>query len=141
MVSENGGFVCITPFASRFPFEVWIIPKEHQPDFGFLREDQVSDLASILRTTLRKLAVSLTQPPYNMIVNTAPVNTASGELIHFHWHIEILPRLTVAAGFELGTDFYINPTPPEMAAAELRETFLVYDGPHSQDYLGVGKYV
>lgn len=141
VVMETGGFISIAPFASRFPFETWIIPREHQPDYGHIREDQVNDLAFILRATLKKISVALRRPPFNMVINTAPVNTGGDELQHFHWHMEILPRLTIAAGFELGTGFYINPTPPEMAASDLRDTGVVYDGTYQQNYEEVGKYV
>lgn len=141
VVIESQNFVSLTPFASRFPFETWILPREHQADYGHIREDQVGDLAFVLRSTLKKIAVALGQPPYNMVLVTAPVNFVSGELVHFHWHIEIMPRLTTAAGFELGTGFYINPTPPEMAAAELRETVLVYDEAFNNNIEVVEKYV
>jgi UDPglucose--hexose-1-phosphate uridylyltransferase len=110
-------------------------------DFGQIREDQVDDLARILRTTLKKLSVALNRPPYNLVISTAPVNTGSSELIHFHWHLEILPRLTIAAGFELGTGYFINPTPPEIAASDLRDTDIVYDGQYVQKYEEVGSYV
>jgi len=119
VIIDRKHFMCLAPFASRFPFEMWIIPKEHQPDFGQIREDQVADMASVLRDSLLKLRLAVNNPPYNMVINTAPVN--SGAYEHFHWHIEIMPRLTIMAGFELGTGFYINPTAPEMAAQVLRD--------------------
>lgn len=119
IVQESAKFVCIAPFASRFPFELWIIPRDHQHDFGAIRADQVPDLARVLRSSLRAVHDSIGRPPYNMVLHTAPVNMA--DTIHYHWHLEIMPRLTVMAGFELGTGFYINPTPPELAAQVLRE--------------------
>ncbi len=67
-----------------------------------------------------KLEEALDAPPYNYVVHTAPFDTQ--ELPHYHWHLEIIPRLTRVAGFEWGTGFYINPVPPETAAAFLRET-------------------
>lgn len=120
VIMENEQFLCFSPFASRFPFETWIIPKEHQPDFGQIREEMVRDLAGILRATLRKIALMIKNIPYNVVLHTSPVNVP--EEGHYHWHLEILPRLTIMAGFELGTGFYINPTPPEIAAQALRET-------------------
>lgn len=141
VIIESSKFVGIAPFASRFPFETWIIPREHQSDFGYLREDQIADLAYVLRTILKKLSVSLGQPPFNMVINTVPVNEYNEKLIHFHWHIEILPRLTVAAGFELGTGFYINPTPPEIAAAELRDTVVLFNEQYYHKREEVGSYV
>lgn len=124
VVIDSGHFLSFAPFASRFPFETWIVPKEHQHDFGQIREEQVRDLASVLRATLRKMSVMIRNIPYNMVLHTAPVNLQ--EERHFHWHLEILPRLTIMAGFELGTGCFINPTPPEMAAQALRETREVY---------------
>lgn len=141
VVAENSRFVAISPFASRVPYESWIIPRDHQPDFGQIREDQVECLALILRETIKKIAVALRQPPYNMAISTAPVNCGGEGLDHFHWHLEILPRLTIAAGFEIGTGFYINPTPPEIAASDLRETAVVFDGTYQHNYEEVGKYV
>lgn len=123
VIIEGTHFICLAPFASRFPFEMWIIPKEHQPDFGMIREDQVADLAPVLRNSLHKLALAVGDPPYNLVIHTMPVN--SGPREHYHWHIEIMPRLTIMAGFELGTGFYINPTTPEMAAEILRYTEVV----------------
>jgi UDPglucose--hexose-1-phosphate uridylyltransferase len=119
VVMENDRFVCFSPFAARFPFEMWVVPKYHQPDFGQIGEEDIRDLAPILRGALVKLAATVCQPPYNMVLHTAPVNV--GGEIFYHWHFEILPRLTIIAGYELGTGYYINPTPPELAAEVLRE--------------------
>jgi len=120
VVREGEKFVALAPFASRFPFETWIVPREHQHDFAALRPDQVADLARVLRSTLRALHDCIGEPPYNLVLHTAPINDAA-EAMHYHWHLEILPRLTVMAGFELGTGYFINPTPPELAAQVLRE--------------------
>lgn len=119
VVIEGVHFLSFCPYASRFPFEVWLVPKEHQPDFGQVRQEQVRDLAAVLRRTLLKMSLMIKNIPYNMVLHTAPVNTR--EERHYHWHLEILPRLTIMAGFELGTGFFINPTPPELAARALRE--------------------
>ncbi|HHW42380.1 MAG TPA: galactose-1-phosphate uridylyltransferase [Desulfotomaculum sp.] len=119
VVTQTDKFLSFAPFASRFPFETWIVPREHQHDFGEIRPDQVPDMARVLRDTLLRLRESLGGPPYNLVLHTAPVNET--DTMHYHWHVEILPRLTIMAGFELGTGFYINPTPPELAASTLRE--------------------
>ncbi len=124
IVFESTHFICFCPFASRFPFEMTIVPREHQFDFVQLREEQVRDFAHVLRNSLRKLTSMIKNIPYNMVLHTAPVN--QGEEHHFHWHLEIMPRLTIMAGFELGTGYFINPTPPEIAAQALRETVEVY---------------
>ncbi|MBE0466277.1 MAG: galactose-1-phosphate uridylyltransferase [Candidatus Desulforudis sp.] len=120
VVMENDRFVCLSPYAARFPFEMWIVPKHHQPDFGQIGEEDVRELAPILRGALGKLDGTVCQPPYNMVLHTAPINV--GGEIFYHWHFEILPRLTILAGYELGTGYFINPTPPELAAEALRET-------------------
>lgn len=121
LVLENKHFVCFTPFASRFPFENWIVPTEHQYDFGQIRVEQVHDLASILRSVFRKMTLMIKNMPYNMVLHTSPVNVQADHG-NYHWHLEILPRLTTIAGFELGTGYFINPTPPEIAAQAFRET-------------------
>ncbi len=127
VILEMDGFVAIAPFASRFPFEVWILPKDHSCDFPKLAEDHRIDLARILKIVLSKLKKALGDPPYNYIIHTAPfrVGKKAGywRTIEddYHWHIEIIPRLTRVAGFEWGTGVYINPTPPEETAKYLRQ--------------------
>jgi len=119
VVIESDHHLAFCPYASRFPFETWIMPKRHEPDFGLITEDEIEDLAWILQQSLARLAEVLGTPPYNLLVHSTPVNIDIR--VSYHWHIEILPRLTRVAGFEFGTDCYINPTPPEMAAEVLRE--------------------
>ena len=119
IIVQGENFVALAPFASRFPFETWIIPRIHQYDFVHLNKEQASELAWVLRAILCKLAVLLQKPPYNIVLHTVPVNEP--EAPYYHWRLEILPRLTIIAGFELGTGYYINPTPPELAARCLRE--------------------
>ena len=106
------------PYASRFPFETWIVPKRHEPDFGLIWESEIKDLGKTMRDVFVKFSQALGSPPYNLLLHSTPVNTDIG--VSYHWHIEILPRLTKAAGFELGTDYFINPTPPEIAAESLQ---------------------
>jgi UDPglucose--hexose-1-phosphate uridylyltransferase len=119
VIYENPGFLAIAPYAPKFPFETWIIPKAHGSHFEDAQRAQFGQLANALRTTLRKLNSALDDPPYNFILHTAPV--AERELPYYHWHIEIMPTLSKVAGFEWGSGFYINPTPPEDAAAFLRD--------------------
>jgi len=125
IVYENDHYISFCPFASRFPFELCLLPKHHQMDFYGSRAS-AKDLASALKITLGKLAVALNKPQYNYIIHTAPNRFSRRGYWHtiaedFHWHFEIMPRLTKVAGFEWGTGFYINPTPPEDAAKYLRE--------------------
>lgn len=119
LVFENDQFVALEPYASRFPFETWILPKEHRADFGAMTPGSEGELAQALRETLHRLHTCLANPPYNFIIHTLPYKA---ELYHaYHWHIEIMPRLTQVAGFEWGSGFYINPVVPEEAARFLRE--------------------
>lgn len=126
---ENEAFLAFAPFASRFPFEAFLAPKRHAHDFADLSDEDIGLLANALKSVLRRLKLALQDPPYNFVLHTAP-NTETiprrpeywGTLaFDYHWHIEIIPRLTRVAGFEWGTGFYINPIPPEDAARHLRE--------------------
>jgi UDPglucose--hexose-1-phosphate uridylyltransferase len=119
VVSENRSFLAITPFASRFPFETWILPKVHQPDYEHIESSMIEDAAQILSDILQRMNVVLDDPPYNYIIHTSSFPELDSD--HYHWHLEIMPKLTKVAGFEWGTGFYINPTPPEEAAKYLRE--------------------
>ncbi len=123
---ETTHFVALAPFASRFPFELWILPKEHSSDFIQMTATHRTDLARILKVTLSKLAQILQDPPFNTILHTAPFRREYAGYWRtidqdFHWHLEIMPRLTRVAGFEWGSGFYINPTSPEEAARFLKE--------------------
>jgi UDPglucose--hexose-1-phosphate uridylyltransferase len=120
IVLDTPHFTAVCPYASRFPFETWIIPKAHSSHFENIPKPAVDDLGSVMRQVLNKLEVALDSPAYNYIIHTAPFDHQ--ELPHYHWHIEIIPRLTKVAGFEWGSGFYINPVPPEDAAEFLRET-------------------
>ncbi|MBI4712105.1 MAG: galactose-1-phosphate uridylyltransferase [Planctomycetes bacterium] len=119
IVINDEHFIAISPFASRFPFETWILPKQHLTHFENITSHLIAPLADILRKVFSKLEKSLNNPPYNMLIHTTPFNLEESE--YYHWHIEIIPRITRVAGFEWGTGFYINPVPPENAAAFLRE--------------------
>lgn len=120
IVLDSPGFVAFCPFASRFPFETWILPKPHASHFENVQKHSVEELASVLRQTIAKIEAALDRPAYHYIIHNSPFDT--GELAHYHWHIEIIPRLTKPAGFEWGSGFYINPVGPEEAAAFLRDT-------------------
>jgi UDPglucose--hexose-1-phosphate uridylyltransferase len=119
IVAENDGFLAAAPFAPRFPFELWILPKNHQSAFEDSRKYEFEQLASILKDMLTRLDKVLDLPAYNFIVHTSPIPDTVND--YYHWHFEIMPKLTKVAGFEWGTGFYINPTPPEEAAKFLRE--------------------
>jgi UDPglucose--hexose-1-phosphate uridylyltransferase len=121
LIYENDDFVVLAPWAPKFPFETWVLPKRHGAAFELAPRKELAPLANALRTALRKLTVALDDPPYNFILHTAPFSPGAPEPAHYHWHIEIIPTLTRVAGFEWGSGFHINPTPPEDAATFLRE--------------------
>ena len=119
VVTENDSFVAVCPYASRFPFETWILPKRHYSHFSDLDKHDVPRLTQIMKTVLGKLNKALENPPYNYLIHTNPLKEPDSNF--YHWHIELMPKLTRVAGFEWGTGFYINPVPPEEAARFLRE--------------------
>jgi UDPglucose--hexose-1-phosphate uridylyltransferase len=120
IVLDTPNFVSLAPYASRFPFETWIIPKNHNSHYENIQKTEVDELGTVIKTILLKLEHALDKPAYNYIIHTSPFDTQA--LPHYHWHIEVIPRLTRVAGFEWGTGFYINPVPPEQAADFLKET-------------------
>jgi UDPglucose--hexose-1-phosphate uridylyltransferase len=119
LIFENEGFVVVAPFASRFPFELLLLPKNHGSQFENIDTRDYHALAEALRAALRALKLALHDPPFNYIIHSAPLR--DGESKHYHWHLEVTPALTKVAGFEVGTGFYINPMPPEDAATHLRQ--------------------
>ncbi len=114
IIQENEQFVAFAPFASRFPFETWITPKDHKDSFGDIENSEIEGLALIIKNTLKRLIETLDNPPFNFVIHTSPCDEHYTD--YFHWHIEIMPRLTKVAGFEWGSGFYINPVAPEQAA-------------------------
>jgi UDPglucose--hexose-1-phosphate uridylyltransferase len=118
VIYENAGYLAISPFAPRSPFETWILPKRHESTFA-PPEKSFSDLADILQRILRQMDRILDTPPYNFVLHTSPFYDEVNE--YYHWHIELMPKLTKTAGFEEGSGFYINPTPPEESAKFMRE--------------------
>ncbi|MGQ9645976.1 MAG: galactose-1-phosphate uridylyltransferase [Thermodesulfobacteriota bacterium] len=119
LILENNAFISVAPFASRFPFETWILPKTHCSSYEQMDPSLFEEAAQILSDTLRRMNRVLNEPPYNYVIHTSSFSGLESE--YYHWHFEIMPKLTRVAGFEWGTGFYINPTPPEEAAEYLRE--------------------
>jgi len=119
VVAENEGFLTLAPYAPRFPFETWVLPKKHESAFEGSSSQTFEQLARALKNLLQRTDAVLDSPSYNLAIHTAPVQ--EGPMEHYHWHIEFMPRLTKIAGFEWGSGFYQNPTPPEEAAKYLRE--------------------
>lgn len=119
IVTENKNFIAYCPMASRFPFEIWIIPREHSSDFTYINKEGMMDLGRIIIDVLKRVRVTLNDPSYNYIIHTSPIEAR--ERADYHWHIEVMPKLARTAGFEWGSGFYINRTSPETAAKYLRE--------------------
>ena len=119
IVFQNDGFIVAEPYAPKFPFETWILPRTHRSSYEDCPRHEYGLLSNAFRVALRKLKLALDDPPYNFILHTSPF--AESDNLHYHWHIEIMPTLSKVAGFEWGSGFYINPTPPEEAARFLRE--------------------
>jgi len=117
IIHENENFVAFSPFAARFPFETWIAPKDHKASFGDIEDNEIESFADILRELLQRLIKALDNPPFNYIIHTSPCDEHCAE--YYHWHLEIMPRLTKIAGFEWGSGFYVNPVPPESASKYL----------------------
>ena len=119
VITENTQFIALAPYAPRFPFEIWLLPKQHGSAFENNPSPVFTSLARVLKDCLMRLDAVLDHPAYNYMLHTSPIGEESNE--HFHWHIEIMPKLTKVAGFEWGTGFYINTVSPEDAATYLRD--------------------
>ena len=119
LVAQNELFIAIAPYAPRSPFEMWILPKKHSSAYVSMDNEHFVALSEIFSECMRRLDKCIPNVPYNFVLHSAPLR--SQPLDHYHWHFEIMPKLTTIAGFEWGSGFYINPIPPEEAAHYLRE--------------------
>jgi UDPglucose--hexose-1-phosphate uridylyltransferase len=119
VVLENDHFLVIAPYAPRFPFETWVIPRKHDSAFENSDPHRYASLAQAMKKLCGKMDKVLDYPAFNLVFHSAPLHDPPTE--HYHWHIEVMPRLSKVAGFEWGTGFYINPTSPEESARFLRE--------------------
>jgi len=111
-------FAVLCPYASRFSYETWIVPKTHASHFEAIPPADVDALAAAVKQTVGRIEAQLSWPAYNYVIHTAPLDGQAMD--HYHWHVEIIPRITSVAGFELGAGVYINQVAPEKAAAALR---------------------
>jgi UDPglucose--hexose-1-phosphate uridylyltransferase len=111
VILENDAFLVFVPFAAEVPFEIWIVPKGHEANFGAVSNGEKANLASALRGALGRLHTKLHDPDYNYVIHSAAQYKA-GEP-HLHWYLQIQPRLTMQAGFEIGSGMRINPSLPE----------------------------
>jgi UDPglucose--hexose-1-phosphate uridylyltransferase len=119
IILENADIVALAPYAPRFPFETWLLPRRHGSRFEEAAQREYESLARLLKALLLRINRALESPSYNLIVHSSPFSEETSEF--YHWHLELMPRLTKVAGFEWGTGFYINPTSPEEAARVLRD--------------------
>jgi UDPglucose--hexose-1-phosphate uridylyltransferase len=119
IVMETKCYVVFHPFASRRPFETWIMPKANQASFRRASEEDIRNAAPVLRTTLLKLYRGLDNPDFNLIIESAPVREERADF--YQWHIRIIPRISEAAGFEIGSGIYINTALPEETARFMRD--------------------
>lgn len=120
LVAENDYFLVFCAYAPRFPFEMWLVPKEHQARFEEMNEEERHHLSLLFRRITHQLFKGLNDPPYNFYLHTAPARQNHYQ-DYYHWHIEILPRLTTFGGYELGSGIVIDVVSPERAAEFLRE--------------------
>ena len=119
VIHENTDIVAIAPYAPRFPFETWLLPRNHHARFEDTPRQVYESLARMLKTVLMRMNKALESPDYNLIIHNSPFSEPQAH-DYYHWHVELMPKLTRTAGFEWGTGFYINPTSPEEAAHVLR---------------------
>ncbi len=118
IILDNEAFISFCPYVPRYPFECWILPKEHSSDFCYLSDHDRHQLALTLQDVLKRIKTTLKDPSYNFYLHVPPVNYKESQ--SYHWHIEIVPQLSRVAGFEWGTGFYIVRTEPGVAAETLR---------------------
>jgi len=119
VVLETIHFLVFSPFASRYPFETWIVPKTHCSDFHHIQEGEIEDLSQAIQSLFFRYYKLLSDPPYSLTFHSSPVQSRFHRS-EYHWHIEIRLRIGLREGFEWGTGFFVNPTPPEDASAYLR---------------------
>jgi UDPglucose--hexose-1-phosphate uridylyltransferase len=122
VVFDEGGLIALCPWASRFPYETWILPRTHASHFERASDADVVELAACIQRLVNAVEACLREPPYNYVVHSAPFPTR--ERLDYHWRLSLLPRITHAAGYEQATGLYINPLLPEVAAADLRSRWV-----------------
>jgi len=117
---DSDNFVAFCPFAARTPFEIRIYPKRHAASYMMIDDEEIQELAWVLRDVLLRLYKCLNNPDYNYVLRSCPIGDESTR--HLHWYMIIIPKITTPAGFEIGSGIYINTVPPESSARYLRET-------------------
>jgi UDPglucose--hexose-1-phosphate uridylyltransferase len=118
IIHENAEVLALSPYAPRFPFETWLVPRSHGARFEDAPRNVYESLARMLKSVLQRMNRALESPSYNLVIHNSPFSEQTTDF--YHWHVELMPKLTRTNGFEWGTGFYINPTSPEEAAQVLR---------------------
>lgn len=136
LVDQTPRFVALSPYAGCFPFEVWIMPKQHQAAFRSVTDALRFEFATLLKRVLMRHKLALGDPPFNYMFHSSPFGLEKNP--EYHWHLEIIPRLTSIAGFEWGSGFYINPTAPEESASILRDIDLSASSPTASGMRSAG---
>lgn len=121
LIHESQHFISIAPFAASYAFEIWIISRCHSSHFHHIDKEQADDLGGVLKLMLKKMALQLNNPPFNFMIHTSSLHIDESHSSCSHWYLQIVPQLTVLAGFEVATGCHINPVFPEDAAKVLRE--------------------
>ncbi|MDD4548792.1 MAG: HIT domain-containing protein [Syntrophomonadaceae bacterium] len=119
VIYESNYFLVLCPYASRFSYESWIVPKRHTEHFSDISDEEIEDLADVIKGFFTAMLASLDDPSYNIMINTAPVNVPYQG--GYHWYMEITPRLLIANAAELSSGYYMNPVSPEISAQIIRE--------------------
>jgi len=117
IIAGTAHFTAFVPYAAMAPFETWIVPHAHRGGFIAIEDGESADFADLLGAILRGIAAVADDPPYNLVIHSAPKGGEAAA--HLHWYVQIVPRLAVAAGFEIGAGMCINPSLPERDAARL----------------------
>jgi UDPglucose--hexose-1-phosphate uridylyltransferase len=126
LITETENFVAFCPYAPKFPFEFWVMPKRHGCAFEEASPEEMEDLSQVMTSLIKKMRVMLKEPAYNYVIHTAPNRIPRRNHWHtlgddFHWHIEVAPRLMRESGIQWGAGFYILTTSPEDAAKYYKE--------------------
>lgn len=124
VICTNEHFTAFVLYAALSPFHLWIMPREHSVSFLYSQSDQIEALAEILHDVLRRLYYGLNDPSFNLIIHSAPLKEISNN--YLHWYISVIPRVSRAAGFEMGSGMFINPTLPEASAEYLKNVKMPY---------------
>jgi UDPglucose--hexose-1-phosphate uridylyltransferase len=119
VIADSAEMVAVAPYAPRFPFETWLLPRRHGARFEEASRQEYDSLARLLKNLLMRMNRALDSPSFNLLVHNSPFSDEATAF--YHWHLELMPRISRVAGFEWGSGFYINPTSPEEAANVLRE--------------------